>query len=79
MKFHLMCVHITFSSVLVAEWPPFGKTLLTWVTIYSLCILTICNNSYFSFWFWGVDLGLIALVPDLCIILNLTWFNKNVC
>ena len=23
--FHLMCVHIIFSSFSVAEWPPFGK------------------------------------------------------
>ena len=23
--FHLMCVHIIFSSVWVAEWSPFGK------------------------------------------------------
>ena len=23
--FHIMCVHISFSSVSVAEWPPFGK------------------------------------------------------
>ena len=23
--FHFTCVHIIFSSVLVAEWPPFGK------------------------------------------------------
>ena len=23
--FHLTCVHIIFSSVSVAEWPPFGK------------------------------------------------------
>ena len=23
--FHFMCVHIIFSSVLVTEWPPFGK------------------------------------------------------
>ena len=23
--FHLMFVHFTISSVLVAEWPPFGK------------------------------------------------------
>ena len=23
--FHLTCVHIIFSSVWVAEWPPFGK------------------------------------------------------
>ena len=25
--FHLMFVHIIFSSVKVAEWPPFGKEL----------------------------------------------------
>ena len=25
MTFHLMCVHIIFSSVSIAEWPPFGK------------------------------------------------------
>ena len=23
--FHFMCVHIIFSSVSVAKWPPFGK------------------------------------------------------
>ena len=23
--FHFMCVHYAFSSVWVAEWPPFGK------------------------------------------------------
>ena len=27
--FHLMLVHIIFSSVLVAEWLPFGKELFT--------------------------------------------------
>ena len=47
MTFHLMCVHLNFSSVWVAEWPPFGKKLLTRLTICSLCILTICNVSYF--------------------------------
>ena len=31
--FHLTCVHIIFSSVSVAEWPPFGKKLLTRLTI----------------------------------------------
>ena len=41
--FHLMFVHITFSSVCDAEWPSFGKELLTRLTICSLCILTICN------------------------------------
>ena len=45
MTFRLMCVHINFSSVSVAEWPPLGKKLR------SYCILTICNISYFPFWF----------------------------
>ena len=44
-------------SVLVAEWPPFGKEMLTRLTICSLCILTICNFSYFPFWFRGRNLG----------------------
>ena len=50
--FHLMCVHIIFSSVSVAEWPLFGKKLLNRLTICPLCILTICNTciSYFPFW-----------------------------
>ena len=39
-----------FSSVLVAEWSRFGNKLLSRLTICSLCILTICNFSYFSFW-----------------------------
>ena len=44
-----LCVHIIFSSVSVAEWPPFGKYLLTRLTICSICVLTICNISYFPF------------------------------
>ena len=51
MTFHLTCVHIMFSSVSVAEWPSFGKQLLTRLTICYLCILTICNISYFPFVF----------------------------
>ena len=47
----LMCFHIIFSSIMVAEWPPFGKELLTRLSISSLCILTTCNISYFPFWF----------------------------
>ena len=49
--FHFTCVHIIFDSVWVAEWHPFGKWLLTRLTICSLCILTICNFSYFLSWF----------------------------
>ena len=49
--FHLMCVHIIFRSVWVDEWPPFWTELLTRLAMCSLCILTICIFSYFSFWF----------------------------
>ena len=38
-----MCVHNIFSSDWAAEWPPFGKELLTRLIICYLCILTICN------------------------------------
>ena len=41
--FHFMFVHYTFSSVWVAEWPPFGKKLPAQLTICSYCILAICN------------------------------------
>ena len=51
MMFDLMCVHSIFYSVWVAEWPTFGKELLTRLTISSLCILTICNLSYILFGF----------------------------
>ena len=40
--FHLMFVHYTFSSVLVAEWPPFVKLLRTRLAIFTYCILSIC-------------------------------------
>ena len=43
--FYLMFFHIFFSSVWVAEWPPFGKELHTRLTICFHCILTICNFS----------------------------------
>ena len=38
MTFHLTCAHIIFRSVRVAESPPFGKQLLSRLTICSLCI-----------------------------------------
>ena len=37
--FLFMFVHYTFSSVWIAEWPPFG--------ICSHCILSICNTYLF--------------------------------
>ena len=54
MTFDLMCAHFIFSSVVVAEWPPVGKELLTRLIICSLYILTICNLSHdhmFSLYF----------------------------
>ena len=44
--FYLKYVHIIYRSVWVAECPPFGKELLTRLTICSLCILTICYFNY---------------------------------
>ena len=41
--FHFMFVHYTFSSVWVAEWPPFGKYLPARLAMCSHCILSICN------------------------------------
>ena len=35
--FHLMFVHYTLRSVLVAEWPPFGKLLRTLLAICTYC------------------------------------------
>ena len=77
MTFHLTCVHIIFISVWVAKWQRFGKELLARLTICSLCILTICNFSYFPFEGWICVL--IASVPGLCILVfinpsNLLYF-----
>ena len=41
--FHLMFVYYTFSSVWVAEWPPFWKKLPARLAICSHCLLSICN------------------------------------
>ena len=51
-----------FSSVWVAEWPAFGKELLTLLTICYFGSLTICIFSYFPFWFKGLIWALIASV-----------------
>ena len=72
MSFHLTCVHIIFSSVWVAEWPPLGKYLLARLTICSLCILTICNLVIFRFGFEGWIWVLVAQVPGLCILFTFT-------
>ena len=66
--FHLLCVRVILSSVWVAEWPPFGKELLTRLTICYLCIMTICGFGYFQFLVLRV---LNASVPGICILLLL--------
>ena len=45
--FHFMFVHYTFSSVKVAEWPPFEKMLPARLAICFYCILSICNMYLF--------------------------------
>ena len=45
--FLFMCVHYTFSSVWLAEWPPFGKMLPARLAICSHCIECICNICLF--------------------------------
>ena len=56
------------SSVLVAEWPPFGKELLTRLTICYLCILTIIILVISQFSFVGRIWNLIDSVSGLCIL-----------
>ena len=67
-----MCVHITFSSVSVVDWPPFGNELLIRLTICSLCILTnvilVISRFAFECWIWV----LIASVSNLCILFTFT-------
>ena len=46
MTVNFMFVCYNFSSVRVAEWPPFRKELSTRLAVYSHCILSICNFSF---------------------------------
>ena len=70
MTFHLMFVHYTFSSVWVAEWPPFGKELTIRFALSSHCILSICNFSYFPFGFESGVRLFIASVPVHCLLVT---------
>ena len=62
--FHLIFVYYTFSSVWVAEWPPFGKKLPTRLALCPHCLLPICNFYLFSILILRVLL--IAPVPVHC-------------
>ena len=77
MTFYLSCVHIVFSSVWVVGWPPFGKKLITRLTICSHCILTNFIFSSFPFWFEGWIWVLIASVPGLCIFFIFTDISNS--
>ena len=63
MSFHNMYVHIMFSSVQVAEWPPFGNELLTRLNICSLCILTLVIVFFSHLGLEGGIWDLIAPLP----------------
>ena len=45
--FHLMFDLYTFSSVWVADWPPFGKLQPARLAICYRCLLSICNFNLF--------------------------------
>ena len=49
--FHLIFVTYTFSSVWVADWPPFWKELSIRLGFCSRCILSFCNSCSFQFGF----------------------------
>ena len=61
--FHFIFVHYTFSSVWVAEWPPFGKLLPARLAICSHCILSICNIYLFPV--FGFKSGICLLIAPL--------------
>ena len=58
------------SSVWVAEWPPFGKELHTWFTIYSFVFCLFVTLVIFRSGFAGWVLVLIAPVPGHCILVT---------
>ena len=61
----------------MAEWSPFGKELLARLNLHvcSLCIIFICNLSYFPFWFEGVILVLIVPVSFHCFLVAFAVYN----
>ena len=69
---HLMFVHYTFSSIWVAEWPPFEKKLpLGWpYVLIVFCLFVVLFISHFGFK-TGILL-LIAPVPVHCFFITLT-------
>ena len=87
MTFHFMFAHIILSSVWVAEWPPFGKELLTRFLWFSVGIFGFRVSVTFHFMFAHIILSsvLVAEWPPfgkdlltrltICSLFNLTIFN----
>ena len=72
-------MQIIFSSVSVAEWPPFGKMLPAQLTLCSFCILSTCTLINSRFGFDGRILVLIAPVPGHCLLVafNIEYLRNN--
>ena len=75
MTFHLTCDHIIFSSVSVAEWPPFLELAaysvdLMFSFVFRLFV-TLLNLVISRFGLEGWIWFLIASFPDLCILSTL--------
>ena len=55
--FHLTCVHIILVRFRLLSGHLLEKKAAHSVNHVLFCILTICNISYFPFWFLGLDVG----------------------
>ena len=81
---HFMFVRCAFGSVLVAEWPPFGKWLPARLAVCSRGILSNCNIYLFPVWvlgagfaFWLHQFLFIAFLLLLCVINESMFCTKN--
>ena len=73
--FYLIFVYYAFSSVWVADWPPFGKMLPAWLAICSHRLLSICIFLFiFHFGFKSGIWLTIDPVPVHCFSIT---FNRN--
>ena len=58
----LMCVQIVLGSVQVAEWPPFGKELLTRLTVFLFVLCMCVTLVIFQF---GFDDRILVLIVQI--------------
>ena len=70
MAFHFMYVHIIFSSVWVAQWPPFGKSCSLGCPlvhfVFRLLEILVISSFDFESWVWVLT----ASVPDNCLLVT---------